>query len=44
QERAERNAKRRAQSSKEEKSKLIDEKRAAISAAMDRIKEYEKKK
>ena len=37
QERAERNAQRRAQNTPEEKSKLIDEKRRAISEAMERV-------
>jgi len=41
-ERAERNAQRRAQTSSEEKLKFINEKRTAIVAAMDRIKNHEK--
>ena len=43
-ERAERNAKRKLESSSKEKSKLIEEKRAEIAAAMDRIKTDEKVK
>lgn len=42
-ERAERNALRRAQSSTQEKTKLVDEKRKAIAEAMERLKEEEDK-
>jgi len=43
-ERAERNAQRKLQNSSEEKSKFIKEKRAAITAAMSRVKDQEKNK